>query len=1120
MSMRNLNLILIALWLTTCFATAFADTVIPGGYIEADETWTQAGSPYLVQGDVWVRGAANPRLTIEPGVTVILSGGVFLSIGYSSNSPGELYAAGTDVDPIIFTSQNGSPGGWDGLYFADASDYNGAISTLEYCQIENAGTYGVYLFATSQPALIDHCSFNNASGNGVGFERCYGQLPVITNSTISGNGGWPVVLVGSALPEISSTVITDNGYTEFKFSGNIYSDMTLDLSSYPWEVIIHGAITIYDSTLPTLTIPAGTTLQFATNSSLNIGYSWNGPGELQAIGTESEPIIFTSQNGSPGGWNGLYFADASDYNGAVSTMEYCQVENAGTYGVRLFATTQPALLDHCTISNASGSGVAYERCYDQLPHITNSTISGNGGWPVVLVGSALPSISSTVMIDNGYTEFKFSGNIYGDMTLDLSSYPWEVIIHGAITIYDSTLPTLTIPAGTTLQFATNSSLNIGYSWNSPGELQALGTEMEPIVFTSQDGLPGGWNGLYFADASDYNGAVSTMEYCQVVNAGTYGVRFYATTQPALLDNCTFSNASGSGVAYERCYDQLPVITNSTISGNGQWPVVLIGSALPSISSTVMVDNGYTEFNFTGNIYGDMTLDLNSYPWEVIIHGAITIYDSTLPTLTVPAGTTLQFATNSSLNIGYSWNSPGELQALGTEMEPIVFTSQDGLPGGWNGLYFADASDYNGAVSTMEYCQVVNAGTYGVRFYATTQPALLDNCTFSNASGSGVAYERCYDQFPVITNSTISDNGQWPVVVIGSELPEINSTTVSGNGYDEFSYTGRVFEDVTLDLANYPWEVVFNSSTWVYNSTIPTVTIPPGTTLQFGSGASLNIAYSWNSPGELNAVGTAAEPITFTSQNGEIGGWNGVTFQNSSDYNGAVSMLTNCLVEKASQSNLACYDTSQPSLDSCVVRFGLNDGMFIENSTPTVVRTMFLANGRYGVSHTGTSAITIGDSDEAACVFEGNGVYAIYNNSTADVMARYNFWDYVTQGEIDGTIHDYWDDSALGEVVYLPFSCDGMDLHLRMQEEQIHLSWCPLPDAIEYNIYSSSVAYFDPPAGDLVATTPDLTWSTPVDPGDSERYWRVTAVLPGSLVTRTTGVADRYQRPVRSDCGDR
>ena len=47
-------------------ATAYA-TVVPGGSL-GDTTWSLAGSPYVVQGDVTVLAGAT--LTIDPGVEV------------------------------------------------------------------------------------------------------------------------------------------------------------------------------------------------------------------------------------------------------------------------------------------------------------------------------------------------------------------------------------------------------------------------------------------------------------------------------------------------------------------------------------------------------------------------------------------------------------------------------------------------------------------------------------------------------------------------------------------------------------------------------------------------------------------------------------------------------------------------------------------------------------------------------------------------------------------------------------------------------------------------------------------------------------------------------------------
>src|SRR5207247_2782414 len=53
--------------LLLCVAPASADTIIPGGNV-INQTWTPAGSPYIVQGDVIVPSGAF--LTIEAGTLV------------------------------------------------------------------------------------------------------------------------------------------------------------------------------------------------------------------------------------------------------------------------------------------------------------------------------------------------------------------------------------------------------------------------------------------------------------------------------------------------------------------------------------------------------------------------------------------------------------------------------------------------------------------------------------------------------------------------------------------------------------------------------------------------------------------------------------------------------------------------------------------------------------------------------------------------------------------------------------------------------------------------------------------------------------------------------------------
>jgi hypothetical protein len=94
---------------------------------------------------------------------------------------------------------------------------------------------------------------------------------------------------------------------------------------------------------------------------------------------------------------------------------------------------------------------------------------------------------------------------------------------------------------------------------------------------------------------------------------------------------------------------------------------------------------------------------------------------------------------------------------------------------------------------------------------------------------------------------------------------------------------------------------------VYNGA--TLTIEPGVRVEFESGARLSIAAPSDNVissyyGRLLANGTAGAPIVFTSRSGTSDGWQGLEFNQNSDYYGPslLSQLSYCVIENAGQAN--------------------------------------------------------------------------------------------------------------------------------------------------------------------------------------------------------------------------
>lgn len=171
----NLFLLLaVSLQAFSIFRLPSAKALDVGGSILADTTWALSDSPYMVKSDVTV--AVEATLTIEPGVTVKVSKGSSLTIN------GNLYAVGTDQDPIIFTSSEEQPaaGDWDGVKF-----YGNRNSTFRMtgCVLQHA-TNGITVASLGRVIIKE----TTISGNSLsGIQTTSGADLVIQDSTIDQN---------------------------------------------------------------------------------------------------------------------------------------------------------------------------------------------------------------------------------------------------------------------------------------------------------------------------------------------------------------------------------------------------------------------------------------------------------------------------------------------------------------------------------------------------------------------------------------------------------------------------------------------------------------------------------------------------------------------------------------------------------------------------------------------------------------------------------------------------------------------------------------------------------------------------------------------------------------------
>src|SRR5579862_3032529 len=144
-SLAGVVLLTLLVELGAVSAEAICTTTIPAGLV-ADQTWTPAGSPYCVEGDIQVS-----LLTIEPGVQVLVDG------PYEIDVLSTIMAVGTADAPIQFTALTPSTP-WHGLKFQNTP----AGSQFDYCTFEDSNNAAVSLTNTA-PVQLTHSTFRNNS---------------------------------------------------------------------------------------------------------------------------------------------------------------------------------------------------------------------------------------------------------------------------------------------------------------------------------------------------------------------------------------------------------------------------------------------------------------------------------------------------------------------------------------------------------------------------------------------------------------------------------------------------------------------------------------------------------------------------------------------------------------------------------------------------------------------------------------------------------------------------------------------------------------------------------------------------------------------------------------------
>ncbi|MCK4641838.1 MAG: right-handed parallel beta-helix repeat-containing protein, partial [Candidatus Marinimicrobia bacterium] len=515
-----------------------------------------------------------------------------------------------------------------------------------------------------------------------------------------------------------------------------------------------------------------------------------------------------------------------------------------------------------------------------------------------------------------------------------------------------------------------------------GCLTAVGTASDSIIFSSAGGNSGDWQGIQFYVSTDYGDSTSAMTYC-VVEKAEYGINVN-NADNVHLHHIDIRNNYNNGLVLSQANLS---IENFKISGNSECGIEITNGQLTANNGTIKNNSDAIKLGANAGIDGNaVILSGNSRDYVNVSTASVSSgYDiiwglsveylvenddlDITGILRIKKGVTVKFNTGYGMTVGGSY-SAGVIIAEGAADSAVTFTSKTGNSGDWKGIQFESGSD-NDQASVLSNVIIENAGktnSHSVEAALwldnlTQHPPVIDAVTIRNTVGRSIYNASNFGSLAGLGYLELDNNTIPDIYTKGSNISATNSVRLR-------KYTGS------------DWHI--SSDLYIYDDTL---TIDPGVTLKFADNAGLIIANTSGQNGFLKAIGTVDSMITFTSLLDTVyGGWKGIYFRDMSDADGASSTLKYCIVERAGTAaygaNIKTRNTSQPTIDHCIIRNSAGYAVWVEN---------------------GDAAPKINYSD----IYSHKSSY-IYNASPIIVNATNNYWGTINGAEItalkDGSIN--------------------------------------------------------------------------------------------------------------------
>ncbi len=703
-------------------------------------SWTSAGSPYVVQGNLSV--AASDSLLVGSGVRIYFAGAFSLTVN------GYLAVSGTLGDSAVFTTDTLlNPSKWRGLSLINANDSSfvryavfenslapgptgpdslggaiyvggGSVLRVEHTSFRRnrAEVAGGAVYVTSSTLWMDSCFFernvSRAEGAGLFLNNTIGSVVTYSrffkNSASSGSGGGAYLRGGS--PQLSHCLF-DSNFARINGGGLVFKNSTGRIDSSTMRANQgrgHGGGIVCENSSPLIydcLIERNYTIEFDGGGV----YIW-----------ESSPHMLRCKvlmNTSADDGGGIHSYRATS-NGLFEECEVrgniCVGEGAGIWVTLDGAPT----FNNCVVKQNTaglyGGGVFLRN--NAHPIFTNcdfdsNTSLGNGGG--LSIRQSQPTLNGCRVRWNQASDE--GGGVHLWETADAVFNSCEILKNtstlngGGISTNQSTLSATnclitknkSLALGGGLATANSSKIalrhcTIGGSINGGLRLESTVADIENSIIAESTS-----NNVYFGASKNSRIAYSllrgTIGYLE--NDAAQGPEFIGVpvAQNMNGDSCdTFLNVFSDPMFADTANGDWSLSANSSAIGSGNWNTLaqdIVGEnrPLPLLS---LPDMGAIESAFGVSpvgIFGPQSGTLG--PDTVKVFADIVV--NTGEDLTIAAGTTLLFCGPCGMDV------KGVVTAIGNVSDSILFaTDTVSNPGRWRGITMsgsagASAFDYVG-----------------------------------------------------------------------------------------------------------------------------------------------------------------------------------------------------------------------------------------------------------------------------------------------------------------------------------------------------------------------------------------------------------------------------------------